>query len=404
MGKLFSNSKAIREAKEAAGQQQGAIIAGMEAASAAEARNIAIEETKANVFTSMGQPGTFGPGATGTSFGSGTGGGGEGGTVNYNMFDENAMPNQDLKQYGSYGGTGQLDTPREGIIDPEGYTNALSKSIPFQIQSQRVAESQQLLNREGPAWDLLENATLGQIHEGAALQLRDTLRELKNKHAKGGTARRTALNEFNSILASERAMRTRVSETWQANLRLHDYVRTNADRVAAGTSKFIADLPGLNDSYRSAMMETSKLQIFAAENAAKFAGEAYDIRASQQAVNFGTQLLEGVIMAAASSVIGNVSGMAGDYIAGIGGTGLNPDGTTDTSGEFGALGRFTNVLGGTLTDFGGTLAGGLAGTKYSSAQQQAVDRVQGTDPNAAAATYQAPSYSNPYTQRAGSKG
>ena len=388
----FSNRKGIREAKEAAGQQQAAIIAGMEAASAAEARNVAIEETKANVFMSLGQPGTFGPGATGTSFGSGGGG-----PVNYDVFDKDAMPNQDLAVYGSYGGTGQLDTPRKGIIDPDGYANALSQSIPFQIQSQRVAESQQLLNQEGPAWDLLENATLGQIHEGAALQLRDTLRQLKNQHAKGGTARRTALNEFNSILASERAMRTRVQETWQANLRLHDYVRQNADRVAAGTAKFMADLPGLNDSYRGAMMETAKLQIFAAENAAKFAGEAYDIRASQQAVNFGTKLLEGVIMAAASSVIGNVLPMAGNAIAGIGGTGIGPDGKpTHLSG----LGRFTNVLGGTLTDFGGTLAGGLSGTQYSTAQQGAVDRVEGKDPNAAGSEYLGTRYSNPYTTRA----
>ena len=398
---LFSNKKAIRQAKEAAGQQQAAIIAGMEAASAAEARNVAIETTKANVFMSMGQPGTVGPGSTGTSF-TGSGAGGEGGAVNYEMFDKNAMPNQDLRVYGSYGGTGQLDTPRTGILDPAGYTNALSKSIPFQIQSQQVSESQQLLNREGPAWDLLENATLGQIHEGAALQLRDTLRQLKNQHAKGGTARRTALNEFNSILAAERAMRTRVSETWQANLRLHDYVRQNADRVAAGTSKFIADLPGLNDAYRGAMMETAKLQIFAAENAAKFAGEAYDIRASQQAVNFGTKLLEGIIMAAASSVIGNALPASGGYIAGIGGTGVDAQGKPT---QIGTLGKFTNVLGGTLTDFGGTLAGGLAGTQYSSAQQEAVDRVAGRDPNIAGTEHLGTKYSDPYTTKyAGSKG
>ncbi len=389
---LFSNSKGIREAKEAAGQQQGAIIAGMEASSAAEARNVSIEETKANVFMSLGQPGTFGPGATGTTYGSEGGG-----PVNYDIFDADAMPNQDLKQYGSYGGTDQLNTPRKGIIDSEGYANALSKTIPFQIQSQRVAESRDLLNREGPAWDLLENATLGQIHEGAALQLRDTLRQLKNQHAKGGSARRTALNEFNSILASERAMRTRVQETWQANLRLHDYVRQNADRVAAGTSKFMADLPGLNDSYRGAMMETAKLQIFAAENAAKFAGEAYDIRASQQAVNFGTKLLEGVIMAAASSAISSLSGYAGGAIAGIGGTGIGADGKPEA---ISGMGRFTNVLGGTLTDFGGTLGGGLAGTQYSSAQQGAVNRQAGTDPNAAGSEYLGTKYSNPYTTRA----
>ncbi len=383
---LFSNKKAIRQAKEAAGQQQRAMILGLQAADDVKARNIAAEETKANIFMSMGQPGTFGPGATGTTFGSGgTGAGGEGGGVNYQLYDPNVAKNQDFKKLATYGGKDLFTGTREGIIDPAGYTNALSQSIPFQIQSQQVAESQQLLNQEGPAWDLLENSTLGQIHEGAALQLRDTLRELKNKFAKGGTARRAAANEFNTILAQERAMRTRVSETWQANLRLHSYVRQNADRVAQGTSRFIDNLPGLNDSYRGAMMETAKLHIFAAENAAKFAGDAYDIRASQQAVNFGTKLLEGVIMAAASSAISGVAGAGGNYIASIGGTGLDAQGKKEdfTSG----LGRFTNVLGGTLTDFGGQFSGGLAGVQYSDAQKEAVDRAEGNAPTREADDY-----------------
>ncbi len=172
-------------------------------------------------------------------------------------------------------------------------------------------------------------------------------------------------------------MRTRVSETWQANLRLHSYVRQNADRVAAGTTRFIDNLPGLNDSYRGAMMETAKLQIFAAENAAKFAGDAYDIRASQQAQNFGTKLLETVIMAATSSAIGRIAPMAGSAIAGIGGTGLDAQGNKT---DIGGLGRFTNILGGTLTDFGGQFQGGLKGTQYSEAQQEAVDRAEGNKP------------------------
>ena len=381
---LFSNKKAIREAKEAAGQQQRAMILGLQAADDAKLQTQRIEETKANIFLSMGQPGTFGPGATGTDFGAATGAGGEGGAVNYNLYDPDVAKNQDFKKLASYGGKDLFSGSREGIIDPEGFANAVSQSTGFQIQSQQVAESQQLLNQEGPAWDLLENSTLGQIHEGAALQLRDTLRELKNKFAKGGTARRAAANEFNTILAQERAMRTRVSETWQANLRLHSYVRQNADRVAQGTTRFIDNLPGLNDSYRGAMMETAKLQIFAAENAAKFAGDAYDIRAAQRAQNFGTRLSEAVIMAAVSSAVGKGSAAAGNYIASIGGTGLDAQGNKE---EIGGLGRFTNVLGGTLTDFGGQVQGGLKGIQYSDAQKEAVDRAEGNAPTKEADDY-----------------
>ena len=380
MAKLFSNSKGIREAKEAAGQQQRAMILGLQAADDAKLNVQRIEETKANIFLAMGQNNTYGAGATGSTYGAG----GEGGAVNYNLYDDDVAKNQDFRKLASYGGKDLFSGSREGIIDPDGFANAVSMSTGFQIQSQQVADSQQLLNQEGPAWDLLENSTLGQIHEGAALQLRDTLRELKNKFAKGGTARRTAANEFNTILAQERAMRTRVQETWQANIRLHHYVRANADRVAAGTSRFIDNLPGLNDSYRGAMMETAKLQIFAAENAAKFAGEAYDIRASQQAMNFGTRLLEGVILAAASSAINNVAPGLGNAIAGIGGTGVDEQGNDV---PVGALGRFTNVLGGTLTDFGGQLAGGLRGTQYNEEQQKAVDKAKGDTPTKEADNY-----------------
>ncbi|KKL70889.1 hypothetical protein LCGC14_2100380, partial [marine sediment metagenome] len=198
---LFSNKKNIRKAKEAAGQQQAAGIYGMEAASAQSARQIAGQEAQANIFSALGQPGTFGPGATTGSYGDGS----------TNMWDDSAVVDQSLSEFATYGGKDQFGRgkgknkkggkplgSRAGIIDPEGYANQVIGSIPFQIRSKQTAEALQLLNKEGPAWDELENATIGTIHEGAALQLRDTMRQLKNNYAKGGTARRTAVNEFST--------------------------------------------------------------------------------------------------------------------------------------------------------------------------------------------------------------
>jgi hypothetical protein len=177
------------------------------------------------------------------------------------MWDKDAVWDQGLAQFATYGGKepfakgkykkGKGGVPgelghREGIIDPEGYANQVIGSIPFQIRSKQTAEAMQLLNREGPEWDRLENATIGTIHEGAALQLRDTLRQLKNNYAKGGTARRTAINEYSTIMAQERAMQARTQETWQANLKLHSYVRQNADRVEAGNRSFVENVNGLS--------------------------------------------------------------------------------------------------------------------------------------------------------------
>jgi hypothetical protein len=320
---IFSNKKGIREAKEAAGQQQAAAIYGMEAADAANARILQGEAAKTNIFNALGQPGTFEPG-------SGTGTYGEGET---NIFETDAMPNQNFKQFGSYGGKKQLQTPREGIIDPEGYANATIGSIPFKMRSKMTAEAYQMLNKEGPEWDMLENSTLGAIHEGAALQLRDTIRQLKNNYAKGGTARRTAVNEFATIQAMESAHQAQTSETWEANLRLHDYVRQNADRVQAGNISYVDSLPGLNAAYRDSMTKTASLMISAAEKAAIIAGEAYEIRASQQAVNFGEKLLEGVINAVASRAISYVGGKASSFDPRKGGTTTDPAKSDDDEKE-----------------------------------------------------------------------
>ncbi len=366
---LFSNKKAIKQAKEAAGAQQKASIYGMEAADAANARILAGEEAAANVFGALGQEGTFEPGS-----GTGTYGTGE-----TNLFDTGAMPNQDFKKLGPYANKASFKTPREGVIDPEGYANATIGTIPFKMRSKQTAEAYQLLNKEGAEWDMLENSTLGTIHEGAALQLRDTLRQLKNNYAKGGTARRTAVNEFGAIQAAERAHMMKTQETWQANLRLHDYVRQNADRVQAGNISYVNSLPGLNKEYRAAMQASASLMVSAAEKAAIIAGESYEIRASQQAQNFGSKLLEAGIMAAVSSALSSDAlGAAGDWISGLG-----------TPGE--ASGKFTSMLGGGVKAIGGDMSGllgeqsrrslGLPG--YTPEQQAAADAKAGYDANAA---------------------
>jgi hypothetical protein len=159
---------------------------------------------------------------------------------------------------------------------------------------------------------MLNNSVLGIINEGSALQLRETMRKLKNQYAKGGTARRTAMFEANELMAGERAMRTRVQETWQANLALYDSIRQNADRVAAGTQTFMQGLPLVNDSYRDAMQRTAALQIDASGMANSAIMSAYDTKMTQQAVNWGDNFVEGLVKLIPSIVMGAVGGgMAG---------------------------------------------------------------------------------------------
>ena len=322
---FFSNAGPIRDAKEAAGAQQYAGIAAMEAVDRERARAIAAEEAKAAVWGLLGQDGTFGSGSSFTE------------VMNPNNPDDPtsvfntsglglSQPNQALAYMGpnSPGKKQLLGTPREGILDPESYARAISNTAAFRIQSQRVAESEQLLNQEGPAWDMLSNSVLGVINEGSALQLRDTVRKLKNQYAQGGTARRTAMFEANELLAGERAMRTRVQETWQANLALYDSIRQNADRVAAGTQAFMQSLPLVNDAYRDAMQKTALLQIEASKMSSAAALNAWNTKMTQQPQNFGLNFAEGIVKLAGGLALSYVTGgVAGGILSmGEGGAGF----------------------------------------------------------------------------------
>ncbi len=364
---IFSNKKAIERATAAASKMNYLSASGVEASRAQTERDIKGEQAATNVFNALGQEGTFEPGSGTGSYGTGQTG----------MYETDNMPSDDLRKLGGGKATRDLiGTARTGIIDPEGYANAAIGSIPFKIRSKQTAEAFQLLNKEGAEWDMLENSTLGAIHEGAALQLRDTMRLLRNNHAKGGTARRTAIAEFGEIQAAEMAMQARVQETWRANLELHSYIRQNADRVQAGNISYVQSLPGLNASYRSAMQANTAMMVAANEKAAIIAGESYEIRASQVARNVGGKLLEGVIMAAASSVFDKGSTAVGDFLTAQG-SGVDDDGNRNPDTMWGSTSTF---LGGVVHQTGKNIsgAGGLQ-SLYTPEQQDAVDEAQGRD-------------------------
>jgi hypothetical protein len=349
---LFSNKKGIKQAKDAAGTMQLGGHMAVEAAEGNVARTQAIEESKMAVYGLLGKEGTYGPDAAGSA-----------GIVDDDYYDtsgegasqRNQDPSNSMKYFGyrdkyrprdpvtgkalrdpitgkklekrSATKEDYLNTPREGILDPEKYADAVSKTSSFRTQSKQVAEAEQLLNQEGPAWDELHNSVTGAVNDQTALMLRDTLRQLKNDAAKGGSARRTAMSEFNIILAQERAQRTRVENTWKSNLALFDLVRKNADRVQTGTKNFMASLPHVNDAFRDSISRAAEMQMFAGQTLANVAQNAYAVKQSQQAVNFGTRFAEGLIIAAVSSIpyvgssIGGAMKSAG---AGGGYVGISP--------------------------------------------------------------------------------
>jgi hypothetical protein len=125
--------------------------------------------------------------------------------------------------------------------------------------------------------------------------------------------------------------------------------------------------------------------VSASEKAAIIAGEAYEIRASQQARDIGGKLVEAVVLAAASSALDHSNEMfssAGNYIQEWGDSNLGVTG-----------GKFTDLLGGGVTAMGGDLSGlwgrapaNPAGLQngLTAAQKMAADESAGIDANQAA--------------------
>lgn len=294
--------KAKKRAEAEAAHQKFLGGAGIEEAAAAGARTQAAEEAK---FASLGLLGRSPEESLGlTTSASPTGG----------LFQDQATST--LAKQAGFGGAAAAES-RKGILNPQAYAEELAKTVPFQIRSQLTRESQQLLQKKGAAWDELSNSIHGVITEGAALQVRDTMRQLRNQAAKGGTARRTALNEMNVILANERATRTRVQETWQANLQLFDFVRRNAEQVEQGNFRFLNEnAPLINRSYVTTMNNMSELMVSQAiPSAATMSYKGYlETQQYTGTDQFLGQMLTGVGMGLMGGSLG--SGGVGQMVAG----------------------------------------------------------------------------------------
>jgi hypothetical protein len=302
----FSNKKGIKEAKEAAGAMQYASGLGLEAVSAYQAQVMAAEMAKFQVYSALGAPGTYGPGAAAASAANPATG-----SV-YDTTSTLATPDQGLKQSMPYatGKKGLLGTPRQGILDPEAYAAKIMGSSSFRTQSALQAEAEQLANREGDLYNKLENSILGVINEGAALQLREVMREIRTQGARTTTGargpRNAAMQDARYINAMENAMRTRVQAGWQAALGFQQTVWDQIQKVQAGSVEFLDNLPMVNKQYMDTLAKTVDMQVAAGEMAAKISQNAYAVKQSQQAVDFGASFVEALTSFAGSYIAGKI--------------------------------------------------------------------------------------------------
>jgi len=117
--------------------------------------------------------------------------------------------------------------------------------------SQMTAESQQMLNQEGPLWESFSNSVMGPIIEGAAETYKNSIDIINQNAAKGGSARRTAVSDASRIKALEDSNRGRAKELWQANLALLAYARDRATQQIGNNEAFLDS--AYRDNYSNAM-------------------------------------------------------------------------------------------------------------------------------------------------------
>jgi hypothetical protein len=215
----------------------------------------------------------------------------------------------------SKGREGLLGTPRQGILDPEAYAAKIMGSSSFRTRSALTAEAEQLANREGALYDRLENSIIGVINEGAALTLRNQMKELRIQNARGTTGaagpRRAGMQDARVINAMENSMQARIQQTWQATMGFQKMMWEQIDSVQKGNVDFLENLPLTNKAFLDAVGESAKMHVEAGIMSAKISQGAYAVKQSQQPVNFGVSFAEALI------------GMVGSYVVGE----LGPDGS-----------------------------------------------------------------------------
>ncbi len=306
---LFAGTKKAKKRAKAYQATQAQLGgAGIEAVAAETGRTGAAEEARSRIYNLLGAPGTYdAPGKGGTAT-----------TAPSSIFSTtNPWAQVSDVAKGAVQGKGSLskaglDKPREGILDPDAYAETVAGTAGFRIQSLQVAESEQLLREEGPLYDRLKNSIHGQIFETNAEGLRDDLRRIKNNAAKGGSARRGALREAAELNAQENRNRSVADALWKSNLGLFNSIRANADRVAAGTGRFLDNLPEIRDSYLASMGSLGKAMAeISLPRASQAARAGYlDTEETMQKKGFWTGLTEGLIMAVVAGAASYVGGPA----------------------------------------------------------------------------------------------
>jgi hypothetical protein len=139
------------------------------------------------------------------------------------------------------------------VTDPNAVAGEIKGTAGFRTVSKMVAEAEQLMNRQGPLWDQLNNSVVGSIYESNAAFQRDSMEQLARTMARGGTARRQGLQMAQAFQIQEKVNRQRTQQLWSAKLGLEKYRTEYAQDVTTYAANWVNNHAGIRDRYTSAL-------------------------------------------------------------------------------------------------------------------------------------------------------
>jgi len=315
------------------------------------------EQARLNILTSLGQPGTYGPG-----IGDRTGPISLGILAPTKLSGLYGSQQNSLSAAGRMSITGSVD-PREvalrnqprisiakkwettGVdLDPAAMAAEVKSSAGFRTVSRMVAEAEQLMNREGPLWDQLNNSIVGGIYESNATFQRQAMEQVARNLARGGTARRAGLQVAQAMQVQEGINRQRTNQLWQAKLSLEEFRSSYGQQVQSFSQAWVSNHAGIRDAFTTAL---NNLQMhWASTMAPVLAGATVGAQsATQQGIANASQ---GAMQAIATSA--NAMSGAFQSIQGIGqqvlGYGLSQMGASPTIPASYATGSASDVASG----------------------------------------------------------
>jgi hypothetical protein len=146
-------------------------------------------------------------------------------------------------------------------LDPDKAVKAQEGTTQFRIMSRLTAEAEQLISREGPLYQEMLNNLQLPILEGAGVMARENAEALKRAAARGGSARRGAMEAVQKMRSQEKINSQKVMAISQTRFAMDQWARQNARGTLEFGQSWAANLGGIRETYQAGMDQASQLMI-----------------------------------------------------------------------------------------------------------------------------------------------